>query len=471
MESNKVFLKEIDWPDFGTPANKIVPGPLVSEIEERLQKCRELMDSRKLTHLMVYGDREHFANLLYLTHFDPQYEEALLIINLKDTPLILVGNECGAHLSVSPLFNSGKLRQERYQSFSLVSQPRDHSRPLKSIFENEGINSHSKIGCIGWKYFSDIEFSNPEKMIEIPSYIVETLRSICGYDNVVNSTDLLISPRYGLKTQCSVHEIAFFEYSNIMASEGMKNLLKNFRYNVTDFELIKEYQYTGYPLSCHIGMKSSGNQHIGLSSPMGAIIKKGEPFSTNIAYWGSNICRAGWVAENENDLPDSAKGYVEKFAAPYFYTCAKWYKNLKIGTKGRVIQEIIDTHLPFEKFDIFLNPGHLIHYDEWVSSPFYKDSDDEIRSGMYIQADIIPHSRKYYSSRMEDGVVIADSVLQNSLKELYPDVYNRCMQRRKFMTEELGFTLPHEILPLSNIPAIVPPFFLNYKKVLSLKPS
>ena len=470
MRTNKVFLKEIEWPEFGIPADKKVPEPLVFEIENRLQKCRELMESRNLTHLIVYGDKEHFANLMYLTHFDPKFEEALLILKREGSPLILVGNECGGHLSASPLHNSGKLRNERYQSFSLISQPRDQSRPLKSIFESEGINSRSKIGCIGWKYFSDIEFPNPEKMIEIPSYIVEILRSICGYDSVVNSTDILMSPRYGLRTQCSVHEIAFFEYSNIMGSEGMKNMFKNFKYDVTDFELIKEYQYTGFPLSCHMGMKSSGNQHIGLAGPVGALIKKGEPCSTGIAYWGSNVCRAGWVAENENDLPDSAKDYVEKFASPYFSACALWYENLKIGTKGKVLQEIIDTYLPFEDFGVFLNPGHLIHYDEWVSSPIYKDSDDEILSGMYIQADIIPRSTTYFSSRMEEGIIIADVALQNSLKELYPDVYERCMQRRKFMVEELGFSLPPEILPLSNIPAIVPPFFLNYQQVLSLKP-
>ena len=470
MEREKVFLKEIAWPDFGMPANRIVPQPQVSEIEERLRRCRELMSLRNLTHLIVYADKEHFANLMYLTHFDPKFEEALLIINLENTPLILVGNECGGHLSVSPLYNSGKLRQERYQTFSLLNQPRAHSRPLKSIFISEGINNKSSIGCVGWKYFSAIEFQNPDRMIEIPSYIVETLRSVCGYENVVNSTDLLMSPEYGLRTECSVHEIAFFEYSNIMASEGMKNLIKNFRSDVTDFELIKEYQYTGYPLSCHIGIKSSGNQHIGLSSPVGAIIKKGEPFSTGIAYWGSNICRAGWVAENENDLPDSAKGYIEKFAAPYFYACARWYENLKIGTKGKVLQEITDTLLPFEKFAVFLNPGHLIHYDEWVSSPFYENSEDKIRSGMYIQTDIIPRSKEYSSSRMEEGIIIADAALQNSLKEQYPDVYARCMQRRKFMTDELGFTLPAEILPLSNMPGIVTPFFLNHKQVLSLVP-
>jgi hypothetical protein len=29
---------------------------------------------------MVYADREHFANMAYLTGFDPRFEEALLIL-------------------------------------------------------------------------------------------------------------------------------------------------------------------------------------------------------------------------------------------------------------------------------------------------------------------------------------------------------------------------------------------------------
>ncbi len=38
------------------------------------------MEKRGLTHLVVYGDREHFGNIMYLTNFDPRFEEALLII-------------------------------------------------------------------------------------------------------------------------------------------------------------------------------------------------------------------------------------------------------------------------------------------------------------------------------------------------------------------------------------------------------
>jgi hypothetical protein len=75
------------------------------------------MEELKLTHIVVYGDREHFANLTYLTGFDPRFEEALLIIRRASTPLILVGNECVSYLGVSSLHTSGRMRHERFQSF------------------------------------------------------------------------------------------------------------------------------------------------------------------------------------------------------------------------------------------------------------------------------------------------------------------------------------------------------------------
>lgn len=468
MKKAEVYLKQIEYPDFGEASPIIYPEAL--EIEKRIANCRTMMKARNLSHLVVYGDREHFSNLMYLAHFDPRFEEALLIIRESPhTPLILVGNECVGHLTVSPLYNAGKLRYERYQPFSLLNQPRNESRSLETILTDEGIAANSKVGCIGWKYFTQPEFADCNTRIDLPSFITDTIRTLCGYENVVNATDMLVSSQYGLKSTLSPFEIAHFEWVNSMGSDGMRNLLVNFRTGITDYELIKEYEYTGYPLGCHIGMKSSGNQHIGLSSPVGTKIVKGEPCSTGIAYSGSNLCRAGWVAENENDLPQSAKGYVENFAAPYFYACCQWYKHMKIGIKGKVIRKLIDDLLPFNDFGVFLNPGHLIHFEEWMSSPIYEDSEEEIRSGMYMQVDIIPRSKQYFSSRMEEGIVIADEKLRAELKKDYPETYNRCMARRKFMLETLGIHLPDEVLPLSNIPGIVSPYLLNYSNVLSLK--
>ena len=137
---------------------------------------------------------------------------------------------------------------------------------------------------------------------------------------------------------------------------------------------------------------------------------------------------------------------------------AQWFEKLTVGTKGRVLHDIIHDRLPFEKFGIFLNAGHLIHLDEWVSSPIYEDSPLPLRSGMMMQVDVIPSSPIYGSTRMEDGVVIADADLRKKLAQEHPDCYARCQQRRTFMIDVLGINVPEDVLPLSNIPAIVPPW-------------
>ena len=46
----------------------------------RLARLRERMARRGYDHLVVYADREHSANLAYLTGFDPRFEEAILIV-------------------------------------------------------------------------------------------------------------------------------------------------------------------------------------------------------------------------------------------------------------------------------------------------------------------------------------------------------------------------------------------------------
>jgi hypothetical protein len=88
---------------------------------------------------------------------------------------------------------------------------------------------------------------------------------------------------------------------------------------------------------------------------------------------------------------------------------------------------------------------------------------------MAIQVDVIPQSTTYFSTRMEDGIVIADGELREKLKRSFPDCYERCQTRRSFMTDVLGIELPEEVLPLSNTCAIVPPFFLAPNTLLALE--
>lgn len=461
----KASLSEIDWPNFGIGERP--PNLSLSEFQSRVKMVQSQLKENGYTHLLIYGDREHFANLTWICNIDPRFEEALLIVSLIKKPLILVGNECEGYLPHSPLYRNEDMRSELYQPFSLLDQGRDNSRTLQEIFTDEAINENSKIGSVGWKYFSDKEDPAGRYALDIPSFIADAARNIVGYKNVVNATDIFMHPGYGLRTVVSVDEIAIFEHSNIKTSEAAKRVIFGMSDGMIDHEIAKFIEWDGEPLGCHPTFSSGDNP--GLCGPQGRTLAKGDVFSFNVCYWGSNICRSGWVANTENDLPENAQDYIEQFAAPYFETMAEWFKNLRIGTKGQVLHDIVYGSLPFEKFGIFLNAGHLIHLDEWVSSPIYEGSTLPIRSGMMFQVDVIPSSETYGSTRMEDGIVIADKELRTALKKAHPDVYHRCLKRRDFMIEVLGFDLPDEILPLSNIPAIVPPWFLSPNKIFTLK--
>jgi Xaa-Pro aminopeptidase len=460
-------LIETEWPEFGWADRP--PAVAVAELEGRLAALRAGMAREGLTHAVVYADREHFANLAYLTNFDPRFEEALLIVARDGKPLIVVGNECEGYLGVSPLYNAGKLRAERFQSFSLLNQPRDASRKMRDIFAGEGIGKAGKVGCIGWKYFADSEHPDGAHAIDLPSYLVDTMRDLAGRDAVVNATALMMHPGFGLRANCSVSEIAFFEYTNVLASEGMKRMLFGLKPGIIDNELASLCGYNGDPLSCHMTLVTEANRNQGLSGPVGARIALGSPLATNLAYWGSNICRAGWVANSAQDLVPAARDYVEAFAGPYFEVMAEWFANLRIGTPGGELHALIARRLPFDRFGIFLNPGHLIHLDEWLSSPIYAGSGIPLRSGMAIQVDVIPSSPVYFSTRMEDGIVIADAALRRSLQTGYPDCFGRCQKRRAFMIDVLGIDLPEEVLPLGNVPTIVPPFFLRPNQIFAVQ--
>ena len=101
-------LIETAWPEF--PAATEPPVAPVEEFQSRIDRLRARMEELRLSHLVVYGDREHFANLAYLTNFDPRFEEALLVVGPESRPLLIVGNECEAYLPISPLFQHGGLR-------------------------------------------------------------------------------------------------------------------------------------------------------------------------------------------------------------------------------------------------------------------------------------------------------------------------------------------------------------------------
>ena len=147
---------------------------------DRLERLRARADEHGYDQLVVYADREHSANLAYLTGFDPRFEEAMLVVGATGEPAILVGNECYGMAGAAPL----AMRRHLFQDFSLPSQPRDRSRPLAEILAAEGIRDGSRVGVIGWKEYADRE------AIEVPAFIVDELRRMTPAGSIVNAAHL-----------------------------------------------------------------------------------------------------------------------------------------------------------------------------------------------------------------------------------------------------------------------------------------
>jgi hypothetical protein len=454
----KARLATIDLPDFGRPeVRPELPG---SRYAERVAALRERADARGLDRLVVYADREHSANLAFLTGFDPRFEEAMLVLGPDDPPAILVGNECWGTAGAAPL----PMRRERFQDFSLPSQPRDRSRPLADILAGEGIGRGSRVGVLGWKTYAD------RRRIEVPAFVADELRGLAGEGGLVeNANDLLIDPADGLRVINDADQLAVFEHAACHTSDGVRGLLGGLEPGMTEAEAVRLLGWNGMPLSCHLMLTAGPRAAFGLLSPGDRPIGRGEPLTTAFGVWGALTCRAGWVVESADELPDGVRDYVDRLAGPYFEAVAEWYGALRVGVAGGVLQDIIDRRLGDPFFGIGLNPGHQLHLDEWVNSPVWRGSTIELRSGMAMQVDIIPATgTSYFTTNIEDGIALADDGLRGRFAAAYPDAWARVQARRSFMSGALGIDLHPDVLPLSNLAACLPPFLLRPDQALTV---
>jgi len=451
-------LAQIEVPDFGMPdVEPLLPPSLYVE---RLHRLRTAMDRRGYDRLVVWADREHSANLAYLTGFDPRFEEAMLVVALDGDPAVLVGNECAGMAAAAPL----PMRCVTFQDMSLPAQPRDASAPLRSILDDEGIGSGSHVGVVGWKTY------DTRATIEAPAFLVDELRRAVGSSGLVeNATDLLIDPADGLRVVNEVDQIAAFEWAACQTSDGVRRVLKGLGPGMTERECARLLAWNGAPLSCHLMLTAGPRAALGLLSPGDRPIERGDPFTIAFGIWGALNCRAGFVVEDASELDAGIHDYVERLVAPYFQAVADWYAALHVGQVGGELQRVVDRHIGDPFFGVHLNPGHQLHLDEWVNSPVHAGSRVELRSGMALQCDIIPATgTRYFTTNIEDGVVLADDTLRTEIASAYPAMWSRITARRAFMADVLGIELHPDVLPFSNLAAQLPPFLLRPDHVMTL---
>ena len=425
----------------------------------RLERLRERAADRGYDHLVVYADREHSANLLYLSGFDPRFEEAVLVLGASGRPILLAGNECIGLAREAPLPVEAVL----FQELSLSNQPRDRSKPLAEVLAGAGIRAGSRVGVIGWKGGPD------RSWINAPAYLVDVLRSLARGGLVEDATALMIDPADGLRIISEPEQIAAFEHAACETSTGVRNLLFGLRPGMRERDAVRLLEWSGAPLSCHLMLTAGPRARYGLLSPGDRVIERGDPLTVAFGVWGALNCRAGFVVEAADELPPRIADYVDRLVGPYFEAVAEWYGALHIGQTGGALQAIIDRRLGDPFFGIFLNPGHQLHLDEWVNSPVAPGSRIELRSGMVMQVDIIPATGgEYFTTNIEDGIVLADDALRADLSNRFPDLWDRVVRRRAFMRDVLGIDLHADVLPLSNVPGFLPPFLLRPDLAMTL---
>ena len=236
---------------------------------------------------------------------------------------------------------------------------------------------------------------------------------------------------------------------------------------MTEFEAFSLYRPIGLPFCYHPVVSSGERTALGVASPSGRELRRGDPMSAGFGYWGSNTARGGFLVEDPGELPEAIRDYLERLVAPYFATAVDWYETIGIGVTGADLFDLVSRRLGDPFFGVQLNPGHFIHLDEWPSSPVFEGSSIVLQSGMALQLDIIPATgTAYHTTNIEDGVALADEPMRAELRDRFPEMWSRIELRRSFMLDELGIRLKPEVLPLSGLAGYLPPFWLAPRRAM-----
>jgi hypothetical protein len=450
-----IELSEIELPDYGEAS--VEPSIPAAQYEERIKAMRSRAEANRVDVVVVYADREHSANLAFLTGFDPRFEEALLLLAKGQRPLLLVGNEGWDYATVSPV----ELDVQLYQPFSLLGQDRSRSKPLAEIMRSMGINKGTRAGVVDWKYFDEEADADAPLWINAPAYLVDTLRQLTG-EPVLNVTHWLMDAANGLRAVNSVEQLASFEFSATCISNAMRRLLCALQPGTAEIEVMRAAQLPGLPHSMHPIIISGPRTALALASPSMRRLQLGDPVSCALGVWGALNARAGFLVHDASELPPAIEDYVERLVKPYFAAVAEWYGTVGIGVTGGEMYALVKRHLGDPFFGVGLNPGHLIHLDEWVNSPIFAGSTQELHAGMALQVDIIPATDSpYFSTNIEDGIALADAPMRQAFATQFPEAWGRIQARRNFMESKLGIKLKPEVLPFSNLSAHLTPYLLS----------
>ena len=458
------MTRSIELADVGMPPLDVpdeLPAVESAEFEERIAG---LLAAADVDQVVVYGDREHAASLVFLCNLDPRFEEALLVLGRDGRRTLLLGKEDIGYVPIVPI----PLDTILCPTLSLMGIDRSGGPTVEQALREAGVAKGNRIGVVGWKALLAEESSGTFAPIFAPAFFVDTLRAIAGDAGlVVDVTPALTSPRTGLRTFCSADQIAVFEWGASRCAKYVMEILRAAEPGVSERETFYGVPWGGEPLSYHPVLSSGGDVAVGLRSPTSRRFELGDAAIAGVGLWGGNCARGGLVAAADTTLGAQSENYLDGLAVPYWRAMATWYESLEVGRSGGDVFRTITELLDGEAFASSLNPGHLIHYEEWLDSPIRAGSSDPIASGMVFQSDIIPTGiRPGWTANCEDTVAIADAPLRAAIESRHPELWSRITARQGLLRDRLGVNVRDEVLPLSPTPCYFPPFWLELDKAL-----
>lgn len=455
-----VVLKEIPRP--GKDCS-MIPVTLSDEtMERRKQLVLSKMEERGLDSLIVYGDLEHGGNFEYLIGFLPRFEEALLVLHKDGSAYLVLGNENENKASKSRIPVKGVLASY----FSLPNQPMKNNMPFVEILRQTEI-AGGKVGVAGWKLFRS-RYEDNSKLFDLPYYMLEAIFEICGRENVVNATEIFFG-RDGVRNINNANEIAHYEFGAALASDAMLNALDALKPGLSEFEAGHLLQCCGQRPNI-VTIAAFGERFIKANMyPTERTLQPGCSVSLTVGFKGGSTSRSGVAVSDVCELPENQQDYIEKVVAPYFTAIRAWLENIKVGMKGGELYDLVEEVIPKKDFHWYLCPGHLTSDEEWSCSPIYEGSEDIIRSGMLFQTDIIPSISGYPGTCVESPLAVADEKLRNEIKQQYPEMYQRMMERREYIINEIGINLSEDVLPTGSVLGYLRPLMLSKKAVVIKK--
>jgi Xaa-Pro aminopeptidase len=424
------------------------PAALTAERYEA--RCAALKAAAGCDWVVVYGDREHSADLTFLTNFDPRFEEAILV--LGPTNAFIVGNEGVGYVSML----GPKLEVHLSQSLGLMGQDRTQFPRLSAVLRTIGLSAGQRVGVVGWKYLEPVEQDDNEPAY-VPAMLLRAIRAACTGDVIIRDvTYCMTHPTHGLRSNNDAAQIAVFAWGAQRAAMSVDRIVRGARAGMSEHQAAALMQYEGDPMSCHMMMSGSQTYVVGLRSPSTRVLQIRDAVTTAVGFRGGLCCRAGVLAATVD------ASYLDTYVAPYMRTQKAWYEALQVGVSGGDIHAIVMQSLAGAPFTPALNPGHLGSVDEWCHTPIRPGSADPIRSGMLIQCDIIPSQTPAGTAlNCEDTVAIADAPLRAAIAAQDPELWNVIQARRDYLRDAIGITLAAEVLPLSLANARYAPGWLQ----------